>query len=255
MSQPTKPVESPAAVPGAAPAKPKAVASVPARIFLISYPKIVFMYPTMLAALVAAIYTSFLKQPLDATNTHAVVLSVIFLGVLATNLVVLAFDFPRTSSLTLFFILVALGLGCALVIVLKPEIFPYITDTLKGFHPLANATFFWTVVGILGAITLAATIYARFDCWEARPNELLHRKGLWGDLDRFPAPGLRVEKEVGDVFEYLLLQSGRLVLHFSSERRAVVLENIPFIDKKEEALTQMLGTLQVEVRPGVPLGE
>ncbi len=60
---------------------------------------------------------------------------------------------------------------------------------------------------------------------------------------------MRIDKEISDVFEYLLLQSGRLTLHLSSERRAVVLENVPFITRKEKALTQLLGTLQVAVRP------
>ncbi len=237
-----------------APVKPKPATGIPARIFLVSYPKIVFMYPTLLVAVAAAVYLGFLNQPLEPANTHAVVLAVIFLGVLATNMMVLAFDFPRATSLTLFFILVALALACVLLAVLQPGIFPYVTSTLRAFRPLANDTFYWTVAVILGLITLVAIIVARFDYWEARPNELLHRRGLWGDLDRFPAPGLRIDKEIGDVFEYLLLQSGRLVLHVSGERRAVVLDNVPFIDKKEEALTQMLGTLQVEVRSDTASG-
>ena len=51
------------------------------------------------------------------------------------------------------------------------------------------------------------------------------------------------------MFEYLLLQSGRLILQASEERRAIVLDNVPFIRKKEEAITRMLGALQVQVRP------
>ena len=98
---------------------------------------------------------------------------------------------------------------------------------------------------------LGAVIVARFNYWEARPNELLHHQGLWGDLDRFPAPGVRIDKEISDVFAYLLLQSGRLTLHLSGERRAVVLDNVPFIQRKEQALTRLLGTLQVDVRPEV----
>ena len=75
----------------------------PSRIILVSYPKIVFLYPTIVVSLAAAIYLSLVRQPLDTTNTEAIVLSVVFLGVWVTNLVVLAFDFPRTSSLSLFF--------------------------------------------------------------------------------------------------------------------------------------------------------
>lgn len=50
---------------------------------------------------------------------------------------------------------------------------------------------------------------------------------------------------ITDVFEYFLLQSGRLVLHVSSERRAVILDNVPFITWKAKVLSRLLGTLQV----------
>ena len=219
------------------------------RIFLVSYPKIIFLYPTFVVSLAAAIYLSVTGQPLDTASTETIVISVVFLGVWVTNLVVLAFDFPRASSLSLFFLLVAVIMGCVLLSVLKPEVLPYVAERLRAIHPLANASFYWVFSLSLGLATLGAMIVARFDCWEARPNELLHHQGLWGDLDRFPAPGVRIDKEITDVFEYLLLQSGRLILHIGSERRAVVLDNVPFITRKEKALTQLLGTLQVDVRP------
>jgi hypothetical protein len=163
-------------------------------------------------------------------------------------LVVLAFDFPRASSLSLFFLVVVVVMGCVLLSVLKPDVLPYVAGKLRAFHPLANASFYWTFSVSLGLAVLGAMIVARFDCWEARPNELLHHQGLWSNLDRFSAPGTRMDKEITDVFEYLLLQSGRITLHISGERRAVVLDNVPFISRKEKALTQLLGTLQVDVR-------
>lgn len=221
----------------------------PSRVLLVSYPKIVFLYPTFVVSLAAAVYLSLAGQPLDTTSTAAIVLSVVFLGVWATNLVVLAFNFPRTSSLALLLFFVAAAMGLVLLSVLKPEVLPYVAGTLRKFHPLANASFYWVFSISLGLATLGAIIVARFDSWEARPNELLHHQGLWSDVDRFPAPGLRVDKEISDVFKYLLLQSGRLVLHISSERRAVVLDNVPFITRKEKALTRLLGTLKVDVRP------
>ena len=220
----------------------------PSRVLLVSYPKIVFLYPTIVVSLAAAIYLSFAGQPLDTASTGAVVLSVVFLGVWTMNLVVLAFDFPRTSSLSLVFLVIAVVMGLVLLSVLKPDVLPYVAAKLRGFHPLANASFYWAFSISLGLATLGAIIVARFDCWEARPNELLHHQGLWSDLDRFSAPGVRIDKEITDVFEYLLLQSGRITLHISGERRAVVLDNVPFISRKEKALTRLLGTLQVDVR-------
>jgi hypothetical protein len=220
----------------------------PSKILLVSYPKIVFLYPTFVVSLAAAIYLSLARQPLDTTNTAAIVFSVVFLGLWATNLVVLAFDFPRTSSLSIVFLVIAVVMGGVLLSVLKPEVLPYAAEKLRAFHPLANASFYWAFSISLGLATMGAVVVARFDCWEARPNQLLHHQGLWGDLDRFPAPGVRIDKEITDVFEYLLLHSGRLILHIGSERRAVVLDNVPFIATKERALTRLLGTLQVDVR-------
>lgn len=248
MSDAPKLADSASTAPQPVKFRPKAAP--PSKILIISYPKIVFLYPTFLVSLVAAIYLSIAKPSLDPNNAVPVVFSVVFLGVLAVNLVILGFDFPRTSSLTLFFLVVAIGTCCALVFVLNPGLLPAITGILKQFRPLANAAFFWGFTTVLGLVAVAAIIDARFDRWEARANELLHREGIWGNLRRYPVLGLRIDKEMSDVFEYLLLRSGRLILRPSNEPRAIILDNVPFIDKKEEALTRMLGALEVEIRSG-----
>jgi hypothetical protein len=246
MSDATKPAETAKSPEGALTARPKH--ELPNRILLIPYPKIVFLYPTMLMALVAGVIMNFCGASLEASNTTAVVVSVIFLAVFSVNLVILGFDFPRTTSLTAFFLIVAVALGLTLLFVQKPDWLPAIEHILTQYRPLANATLYWSIAAVLGVITLVAIFYARFDCWEARPNELLHHHGLWGNLERFSAPGLRIDKEINDVFEYLLLRSGRLILHPSNERRSIILDNIPFIKRKEETITRMLSALQVEVR-------
>jgi hypothetical protein len=46
----------------------------------------------------------------------------------------------------------------------------------------------------------------------------------------------------------MLLRSGRLIIHASNERRAIVLENVLFINAKEERITKMIGALQMRVR-------
>jgi hypothetical protein len=95
----------------------------------------------------------------------------------------------------------------------------------------------------------SVVVSVQFDYWEVRPNELLHHHGVLSDLERFAAPNLRIDKEINDVFEYWLMRSGRLILHPSNERRAIVLENVLRINRKEQQITSMLGVLQVEMRP------
>ena len=106
--------------------------------------------------------------------------------------------------------------------------------------------------GVLTLIFIGVWINRRFDYWEVRPNELLHHHGILSDLERFSAPHLRIDKEINDVFEYLLLGSGRLILHPSEERRAIVLDNVFWISGKEKVITSMLGALQVQVRDERP---
>lgn len=223
---------------------------VPARIYLVSYPKIIFLYPTFLMSLIAGITFSFIGEVKFGDPHYQLVvgLTSLFLGVFTMNLIVFSFDFPRTTSLTLFFFVAAIVLGMFLTFQFRPEWAGVLKNLFTALHPIANSTFFHLFSFILGSIYVFVMFNLQFDYWEARPNELLHHHGLWSDLERFPAPNLRISKEINDVFEYLLLRSGRLVLTPSNEPRAIVLENVLFIDRKERALTRMLSALQVQVR-------
>lgn len=214
----------------------------PQRIYLVSHPKIVFLYPTFLAALVAGIVSAFIDD-----GTRSAVIATVFLAIFGVNLVVLSFDFPRGTSLTLFFCAAAIVLGLLLLFRLKPDLWPEVSAFVGRFNPRANPTYYFTVAGILGFIYLLVLIIVRFDYWEVRPNELLHHHGLLSDLERFAAPNLKIDKEINDVFEYLLLRSGRLILHPSNVPRSIVLENVFFINSKERELTRMLSALRVQV--------
>src|SRR5262249_37167419 len=131
-----------------------------------------------------------------------------------------------------------------------PGIWPDIEGFVRKFSPVANQTFYWTIAIVLFVLFLVVWIVVRFDYWEVRGNELLHHHGFLANLERLSAPNLRMEKEINDIFEFLLLRSGRLIIYTSNDRQPIVLDNVPFIDSKEEAVTKMLGALQVQVRTG-----
>lgn len=225
---------------------------IPARVLLVPYPKIVFLYPSFIMALICGIWMSFAvgSSGLDAAQHSQSGISLLFLLVLGFNLVVLGFDFPRTTSLTLFFILVAVVLGCVLLFTFYPHLRPSLGGILDAITPVANPVFYFLFAGLLGLIYIGVLISTKFDYWEVRANELLHHHGFLSNLERYSAPHLRVEKEIGDVFEYFLLRSGKLILTDPDHERPIVLENVLFISRKEKAITQMLGSLQVRVRQG-----
>lgn len=221
----------------------------PSQIYLVPYPKFVFLYPTFVACLVATIWMMVTgRHVVGPDDTVAVTLTWTFLGVMAVNSVVIAFDFPRATSLTMFFLIVTVVFGAILTFNIRPDWFPRIAGWLETVRPVANSTFFAIVLLVMSLIYVAVFIVVRFDYWEVRPNELLHHHGFLSDLKRYSAPNLRIDKEINDIFEYLLLGSGRLILQPSGERRAIILENVLFISKKEASITKMLGALQVQVR-------
>lgn len=222
-----------------------ATPSVPRSIYLVSYPKIVYLYPSWIASLIAGIYLLVQRNEINPQTSNV---ALIFLGILALNFVVLSFDFPRTTSLTLFFFCVSVGVISWTVFEFNPDFLPAVTNILKSFQPFCNSTFYFCFFTLLTLIYIGVLISVQFDYWEVRPNELLHHHGVLSDLERFSAPHLRIEKEITDVFEYFLLRGGRLILHPERERRAIVLDNVFFINRKETEITRMLGALQVQVR-------
>jgi hypothetical protein len=230
--------------------KPTVVSSGPETkpIILVSYPKIILLYPTFIASIVAALLTAFYK----IDSEHNPTIAIVFLTIMTVNMVVLAFDFPRTTSLIVFFVFVTIGMGLLLLSIYLPTLLPAVTDMLKEIKPLANATFYICFASMLGLIYVGVFVHVRFDYWEVRPNELLHHHGFLSSLERYSAPNLRISKEIDDVFEYMLLRCGRLIIHPSNEPRAFVLDNVLGIDWKETAITKMLGALQVQIRDERP---
>lgn len=212
-------------------------------VILIDYPKIIHLYPTFIGSLLAGFVESFVQE--EAVQQ---IVGWCFLWLFALNVVVLAFEFPRTTSLTLFFLLMATVLGLILLAQDNPNLLPAIYSMLKKIRPEANATFYYGVALIFAVIYVLVVLAVQFDYWEVRSNELLHHHGFLSSLERFPAPNLRVTKEIDDVFEYLLCGSGRLVLHPSNEPRSFTLDNVPFVRYKEKQITQMLSSLKVKIQ-------
>jgi hypothetical protein len=252
------------------------------RVFLVSYPKIVFLYPTVLTSLFCAIVMwakgdippdevksaasdsaptvmraeiggselaeSTPPAPPEASTSYHHVCARVFLIVFGLNMVVMSFDFPRTTSLTWFFAVATIVIGLWFLFSMNPGLAPRILHGLLTIKPAANASFYMIYTVIMLLLYAWVMISRRFDYWEVKGNELLHHHGFLSNLERFSAPNLRIDKEINDLFEYMLLGSGRLIIHASNERHAIVLENVLLINSKEQKITKMLGALQVRVR-------
>ena len=252
-------------------------------VILVSYPKVVFLYPSLIVAMIAGFYMQVwgnaamdLPGKTSATATVPVtdaktpdtakaqanapakaeplvvgptMAAAAFLMTLALNLVIISFDFPRTTSLTLAALAAALILGVMLLSTYKPDLLPFVTHLIKKLHPQANAMFYYCYIVAMLLIYMGVKINTKFDYWEVRQNELLHHHGFLSDLERLPTSTLKIDKEIKDIFEYVLLESGRLILNPGGQQRPIILENVFFINQKEAAITKLLSSMQVQIAP------
>jgi hypothetical protein len=174
-------------------------------------------------------------------------LGVLFLIVFAANMVVMALDFPRFTIIAVFLVITTLTF---LLLWLAPHVNilrPLLWFT-RHVYAVANAGFYFTIVIVHALAYLAIWVTRRLDYWEISPNEILHHHGPLSDLERFPTTQLKFSKEIPDILEYMLgLGSGKLTFSFGLDQRSFVLEQVLFINQKEEALKRMMGQMNVRM--------
>ena len=246
------------------------------RIFM--YPKTIFLFPTLIISLICgsimgyeehqrhkahvgsaeAVKTIHTSGPLSAITAPLTrverfgqtenMVAVLFLVVLAFNLVVIALDFPRFTFVgvilaVLFVLFFALWLGAYF----QWDVVRSVRSFFGLLYAYANSGFYFSFASILIVVFALIWVTRWLDYWEILPNEILHHHGPLSDLERYPTLNLKFDKEIPDVFEFALLQSGRLVLHVADERKSIVLDNVLFINGKEEALKKLMSRLDVRI--------
>jgi hypothetical protein len=199
-----------------------------------SWPKLIFMWPTALVALTVGMLTM-------AMPTWEYVWGGIFLTCIALNLVVITFDFPRSTSLTIFVAVVMVVLAMVLLNQTFAIIGP-LHGWLSGLEISATRDFYLGIFIVIMLLFVGMAIVTRFDYWELTSNELIHHTGLLGNVERFSTAGLKLNTELHDVFEYLLAGAGRIIINIPGQPRPVVLDNVlrisHLLNRSKELLSQ-----------------
>ena len=106
---------------------------------------------------------------------------------------------------------------------------------LGSIYAVANAEFYFLIALIMVVIFAIIYVTRWLDYWEILPNEILHHHGPLSDLERFPTMNLKFDKEIPDVLEYLFLGRGGWCSTSPSERKAIVLDNVLFINTRRRS--------------------
>lgn len=205
------------------------------------YPKVVLLYPIALAALVCGTWQAFAGP--DAPQK---VLGLAFFAVAGFNLLVFAFEFTRVKTVTIALGVLALVFLC-LWLGERWPIIQYLRKFVLDRNFTASTECYLGLFVYLALIFVSVLVNTRFDYWEVRHNEILHHTGFLGQVCRFPSPNLKMTKEINDVFEYMLLRCGRMILYPASEKEAIVLENVINVNSVEHNVHALLSSLAVEI--------
>ncbi len=218
----------------------------PSEVVVRPLPKVVFLYPSLIVGLfcwIAAATISGKDDPWVEPRTLGFLFTVTFF----VNMFVFSFDFGRVKSITLAVAFLAI-VFVVLYIDSQSPFLPGLKESLwDNIDIQANAQFYGFFTAFLFVILLVVFIQSRFNYFVIKHNEILHRVGYLGDVERFPSPNLRMTKEIPDVFEYLLLRAGRLVIHPTQSPKALVIENVVNINRVEEDVQHLLSSLSVNI--------
>lgn len=229
--------------PSQAPAGPPSVIVRP-------WPKVIFLYPVFICATVFWILSWLSGASGNGYPERFQWMGNTFLLVVFINFLVFAFDFSRIKSITILF-----GFMAAIFALFWANENWEVMSFLKGWGSKIdiqmNTWFYGSFSVMMGFILLLVLINTRFNYYEINHREILHHKGYLADITRWPTTGLRFNKEINDLMEFLLLRSGRLVFYPSTSREAIVLDNVIKVNHAEDRIKDLLSVVAVRMTEAV----
>lgn len=220
-------------------------------IIIRSWPKVIFLYPVMVTAFFCGLWQVFTAPPADAAVEQGAVIAneaagMIFVLVLCLNLLVISFDFNRFKTMAIVFFCMAV-VFLLLYLSNYIEVLAWLKSLLGGLHFQISTSVYLCIGFYFLLVFTFVWITTRFNYWVIKSNEILHKEGFLGDVRRYPSPNLKLSKEINDVFEFLLLGAGRVVINPASEKKEIVLQHVLRVNAAERAIQDLLSSLAVEV--------
>lgn len=209
--------------------KTKAVTEVKLR----SYPKIIFLYPLLIASFILWLIQLAFAEP-EAWFGN------IWMIICFINLFIMAFDFSSTKFFLL--ILAAVIIILLLIFLLPGGILP---PGAFDFNLRLTAEFYFVVTIILTFILGLVLLSAQFDYWKIERNEIYHKAGIFTTAERIPTKSLRIKKEIPDVFEFFVLRAGSITL-MPGHGDVIPLNTVLNVNKKSEQIDWLLSHISIE---------
>ena len=206
-----------------------------------SFPMIIYFWPTMVGFGLFGLLQA-------VTKVDPATLGLVATFFWALNLLVIVTDLDQKKFIIALLAVALLGLGAWITTLKKIGLITSVTTWLGGLEVYYSNHAFFVIFFLFWFFFALGMLHPRFNYWRLEPNEFVHYIQPFGRDISIPRMGHTVNKEIPDVLEFLLLRSGSIVLHMEHEDRAIVLDNVIGINKKEREVKQILESYAVRIR-------
>ena len=216
------------------------------RIVIHPFPKVVLLWPVMISSL---LFYFLGGGVFDEALVNPSALGWWWIVIFFFNLLVHTFDFGRNNFIAT---IAVLGLGFLGLWVwdLQSDIAVYggIYDFFRAQRLAMHPNFYAMIAAVLAILMLMAFITTRFNYWVLSPNQLTNKHGILGDERHYATINMGVEKEIPDIFEFMLFGSGRLIFKpgASDQHKSLVVDNVFRVNKLERKVREFLGIIKVD---------
>lgn len=210
-----------------------------------SWPKIVMMIPTMIAALICGVLMAVKGVPKpEAGFTFVHAFNLVFLFVLLVNLVLLLYDLSLRGFLIVVLLIVVLGLLLYLTQLKGYQVWDWLRNVLS-LNVYANSAFYFLFAFVLFVNMIIAWVITRFHYWVVEHNEIIIHNGFMHEQERHPTSTARFRLQINDVVEYGLFGAGTLVFTFADDKSERTLPTVLGVRWKAKQLDLLLGRVAV----------
>jgi hypothetical protein len=213
-------------------------------IIIRSWPKIIMMWPVLLVSLVCGVLTTVYPAPNPEKFETLHLVTLIFLVILAVNLMLLLYDLDLWGFLVLVLIMAVLVLALFLIDYHRGDVWQKIGKALS-LRVYANGAFYFVFSLILIINLLIAWVITRFNYWRIEHNEIIIHRGFMHEQERHPTTQARFTLVIDDIVEYAILGAGKLVFTFGDSNKQHELTTVPFAHRKAAQLDVLLGRMAV----------
>jgi len=221
--------------------------SAPERIVIHPFPKIVLMWPVMVMSLVFFFLGGGVSEE-ALVNKSA--LGVAWVVVFFFNMLVQTFDFGRNNFIATVASLALVFVGLWVWdLQTEAEIYGSIFGFFDTYELDLHPNFYAMMSAMFAVLFVMAFATTRFNYWVLSPNQLTHKHGILGDERHYATINMAVEKEIPDVFEFLLFGSGRLIFKpgvGADAHKALVVDNVFRVNHVEKKVREFMRFIKVD---------